>query len=54
MWYLAESRGRKRTNGRNSGDDLTKLQLVKNGGLSGSVETDHENSHLLLAEPFVE
>lgn len=42
-----------RTNGRDSGDDFAKLELVKNGGLSGSVQSDHENSHLFLAPEAV-
>jgi len=36
------------------GNDFTELQLVENGGLSGSIETDHENSHLLLSPEAVE
>lgn len=40
--------------GRDGRDDLTELELVENSGLSGSVETDHENSHLLLAEEPIE
>lgn len=43
-----------RTNCRNRGDDLTQLQLVQDSGLSGSVETDHQNTHLLLAPQAVE
>lgn len=39
-----------RTDGGDGGDDLTKLELVKNGGLAGGIETDHENSHFLLVE----
>jgi len=31
------------------GDDFTELQLVQNGGLSGSVQSYHEDAHLLLA-----
>jgi hypothetical protein len=31
----------------NSGYNFTKLELVKDGGLSGGVETDHQNTHLL-------
>jgi len=31
----------------NGGDDFTELQLVQNGGLSGGVKTDHQDSHLL-------
>ena len=37
-----------RTDGGDRGDDFTELELVQDGGLSGSVEADHENSHLLL------
>lgn len=48
------SRTKKRTNGWDRGHDLTELQLVQNGGLSGGVKTDHQNSHLLLADPFLE
>jgi len=33
----------------NRGDNLTKLELVQNGGFSGSVKTDHQNSHLFLS-----
>ena len=29
---------------------FSKLQLVKDGGFTSSIETDHEDSHLLLAE----
>jgi len=42
------------TDGGNGRDDLAELELVENGGLSGSVETDHENSHLLLSEEVLE
>ncbi len=38
------------TDGRNGGDDLPKLQLIKNGRLTGSIETNHKNAHLLLGE----
>merc|ERR1711959_360252 len=41
-------------NRRNRGDDLTQLELVQDGGLSGSVESDHQNTHLLLAPQAVE
>ena len=37
------------TNSRDGGDDLTKLELVKDGGLAGGIETDHQNAHLLFA-----
>lgn len=43
-----------RTDGWDGGDDFTKLQLVEDGGLSGSVQSDHQNSHLLLAPEAVE
>jgi hypothetical protein len=33
----------------NCGNDFTKFELVENGGLSSSIETHHQNSHLLLA-----
>lgn len=39
-----------RTDGRDGGDDFTELELVQNSGLASSVETDHQNSHLLLVE----
>ena len=38
----------------NGGDDFTKLQLVEDSGLSGGIETNHEDSHLLLAPQAVE
>ena len=41
------------TNGGNSRDNFTQLQLVKDGGFSGSVQTDHENSHLLLPPQLI-
>lgn len=37
-----------------SGDDFTELELVENSGLSGGIETNHEDSHLLLAPQAVE
>jgi len=36
------------------GDDFTELELVQNRGLSGSVESDHQNSHLLLPPQLIE
>jgi hypothetical protein len=42
------------TDGRNGGDDLPKLQLVKDGRLTGSIETNHKNAHLLLGEEPLE
>lgn len=41
-------------NGRDSGDNLAKLELVENGGFTGGIETDHENSHLLLPPQLIE
>ena len=35
-------------NSGDSGDDLAQLQLVQDGGLTGSIETDHKDTHLLL------
>jgi len=29
---------------------FTQFKLVENGGLSRSIETDHQNSHLFLSE----
>ena len=31
-------------------DDLTELELVEDSGLSGGIETDHENAHLAGAD----
>ena len=39
----------RRTDCGNGGDDFTELELVQNRGLSSSIETDHQNSHLLLS-----
>ena len=38
------------TNCGNSGDDFAEFELVQNGGFTGSVETDHQDSHLLLGK----
>ena len=42
------------TDGGDGGDDLSKLQLVKDGSLTGGIESDHQNTHLLLTEETVE
>jgi hypothetical protein len=42
------------TDGGNGGDDLAELKLVEDGGLSGGIETNHEDSHLLLSPKPVE
>lgn len=41
---------KKLTNCRNCGDDLTKLELVQDGGLTSSIKTNHQNSHLFLGK----
>jgi hypothetical protein len=41
------------TNGGDSGDDFTQLQFVQNGGLTGGVQTNHQNTHFLVAEESV-
>ena len=38
------------TYGGDGGNNLSKLELVENSRLSGSVEPDHQDPHLLLAE----
>lgn len=53
-WFQQGNRECPHTNGRNRGHDFTKLQLVQNGGLSGSIKSDHENAHLLLSPQPVE
>lgn len=42
------------TNCGNSGDDFTKLQLVKNSCLSGCIKTNHQYAHLLLPPEPIE
>ena len=42
------------TNGWNRGDDLAKLELVQDGGLTSSVETNHEDTHLFLCKESAE
>lgn len=39
-----------KANGGNSCHNLTKFELVKNGGLTSGIETNHKNTHLRLAE----
>jgi hypothetical protein len=38
------------TNGGDGGHDLAQLELVKHSGLSSSIESNHEDTHLLFAE----
>lgn len=40
----------KLTDGRDGGDDLTKLQLVQNSGLTSSIKTYHQNPHFFLGK----
>ena len=47
--YTWWSKERGLTNCGDGGDDFTELQLVEDGGLSGGVKTDHQDSHLLTS-----
>ena len=38
------------TYGGDGGNNLSKLELVENSRLSGGIEPDHQDPHLLLAE----
>lgn len=38
------------TNGWDSGDDLSKFELVQDGRLTSSIETHHQNTHLFLCK----
>ncbi|EEQ37837.1 ADP-ribosylation factor 1 [Clavispora lusitaniae ATCC 42720] len=38
------------TNSRNGGHNLTKLQLVQDGGLTSGVQADHQDSHFLVTK----
>jgi len=38
------------TDSGDSGNNLSELELVENGGFTSSIQSDHEDSHLLLAE----
>lgn len=42
------------TNGGNSGDNFAKLEFVQDGGLASSIETDHQDTHLLFAKEVKE
>ena len=42
------------TNGRYSGNNLAKFQLVQDGGLASRVQTNHQNSHLLFPKETLE
>lgn len=49
-WALESESIEELTNGGNGCDDLAKLELVENGGLTSSIETDHQNSHFFLGK----
>ena len=36
------------TDGRNGGDNLSKLELVKDGRLTSGIKSDHQDPHFLL------
>jgi len=38
------------TNGGDGGDDFSELQFVQDGSFTGGIQSNHENSHLLLPE----
>lgn len=40
----------KLTNGGNGGDNLSKLKLVQNGGLTRSIKAHHKDTHLFLGK----
>ena len=42
------------TDGGDGGHDLAELQLVEDGGLTGRIQPDHEDPHLLLAKEALE
>ena len=42
------------TDGRDGGDNLAQLELVQDGGLTGGIQSDHQDTHLLLAEERAE
>jgi len=41
------------TDCRDGCDDFTKLQLIQDCGLSGGIQTNHQNSHLLLSPELI-
>jgi len=41
-------------NGWDGGDDLSQLELIKDGGFTSSIKPHHENPHLLLTEEALE
>jgi hypothetical protein len=51
---MTQDADERRTYGGDGGDDLAELELVEDGGLTGRVETNHEDPHLLLGEEAAE
>ena len=39
-----------KSDGGDGGDDFSELELVQDGGLTGCIETHHQNSHLFLGK----
>ena len=52
--YNDQNQAPKLTNSWDGGDDLSQLELIKNGGFTSSIKPHHENPHLLLAEEALE
>lgn len=46
LWNLLDVEA----NGRNSSHNLSQFELVEDGSFTSRVQTDHEDSHFLLAE----
>lgn len=51
--WASSRRSPLRTNGRDGGDNFAQLELVQDGSFSSCVQTNHQNSHLLLAPEAV-
>ncbi|CAK9875681.1 unnamed protein product [Sphagnum jensenii] len=45
--------GRELTDGRKGGDDPAEFELIKDGRLTGVIETDHENVHFSLGKQLL-
>lgn len=48
--FWPETGTRTHTDGGDCGDDFPQLEFVQDGGFSGSIQTDHQDSHLFLPE----
>lgn len=44
---------RELTDGGDGGDDFSQLELVQDGGLSGSIQSHHQDPHFFLAKQFI-